>query len=90
MLVPDTSTKLADTAPSLTEVAPVKPEPVIVIVAFVRPYPGQKLVILGAPAVVTVNEPALVPVPLPVVTAIFPVGAPAGTVAVIFTVEFTV
>lgn len=35
------------------------------------------------PAYVTVNVAALVPVPLEVVTLIFPVSAPVGTVAVI-------
>ena len=46
--------------------------------------------IFGPLGAVTVNEPVLVPVPLPFVTEIFPVVAPLGTVAVIFTVELTV
>jgi len=86
----ETTVKVADTVPSLTEVAPVKPEPLITTVLFVQPKLGEKLVIFGAPAIVTVNEPVLVPVPLPFVTEIFPVVAPLGTVAVIFTDELTV
>jgi hypothetical protein len=86
----ETTVKVADTLPSLTEVAPVKPDPLIVIVLPVQPYVGEKLVIFGPAAAVTVNVPVLVPVPLPFVTETFPVVAPLGTVAVIFTVELTV
>jgi hypothetical protein len=44
----------------------------------------------GGALVVTVKLVELVPVPPPVVTAIGPVVAPVGTVAVIFTDELTV
>jgi hypothetical protein len=82
--------KLADVVPSLTEVAPVKPEPVIVTDLPVGPYVGEKPVIFGVVAVVTVNDDELVPVPAAVVTAIGPVVAPLGTFAVILMDEPTV
>ena len=71
-------------------VAPVKFVPVIVTVVPTGPLVGVKLVIVGAGTpLVTVKEVALVPVPPEVVTAIGPVVAPAGTVAVICTAEPT-
>ena len=82
--------KAADTVPSLTEVVPVKPVPVIVTLAPVRPEVGVKLAIVGGLPTVTVNEPALVPVPPAAVIEIGPVVAPAGTAAVILMAELTV
>jgi hypothetical protein len=73
--------KLALAPLKLTAVVPVKPLPVTVTFAPAMPLVGLKLVIVGA--TITVNVPPLVPVPLGVVTAILPVVAPAGTVAVI-------
>ena len=90
MRVAELTVKLADTVPSLREVAPVRFDPVITTRVPVRPKVGEKLVIFGPVAVVTVNEPELVPVPPVVETEIVPVVAPAGTVAVIFTDELTV
>ena len=89
-MVAELITKEADTVPSLTRVAPVKPVPLIVILAPVRPEVGVKFVIVGGLPAVTVNEATLVPVPPAAVTEIFPVVAPVGTVAVILAVEFTV
>jgi hypothetical protein len=61
----------------------VKLVPVIVTEVPSGPLVGIKLVIVGAPAPVTVKVPALVAVPPEVVTLIVPVVAPEGTVAVI-------
>jgi hypothetical protein len=52
------------------------------------PLVGVNELIVGGR--MTVNEPALVPVPCGVVTAIGPVVAPLGTVAVMLVDEFTV
>jgi len=71
---------------NFTAVAPVNVVPVIVTEVPTEPPVGVKLVTPG----VTVNDPELVPVPLGVVTEIFPVAAPDGTVAVILALEFTV
>src|SRR5437016_2902760 len=90
ILLAELNTKEADTVPSLTRLAPVKPVPLIVILAPVRPEVGVKFVIVGGLPAVTVNEPALVPVPPAAVTEIFPVVAPEGTVAVILMLELTV
>src|SRR5438132_170457 len=83
-------TKTADTVPSLTEVVPVKFMPLITTLAPVRAAVGEKLVIVGGLPADTVNEAALVPVPPPVETEIGPVVAPAGTVATILTLVWTV
>lgn len=64
---------------NFTEVAPVKPVPVIVTLIPVAPLVGVKPRMSG----LTVKLPVLVAVPAEVVTLIFPVVAPAGTVAVI-------
>ena len=74
MRVAELTVKPADTVPSLTEVAPVKFVPLIVTLVPVNPKVGEKLVIVGAlppppPPPVTVNDVALVPVPLPFDTA---------------------
>ena len=66
---------------NLTEVAPVKFVPVITTLVPTGPLVGEKLVIVGDP--ITVKLLALVAVPPGVVTAITPVVAPEGTVAVI-------
>jgi len=81
----------ADTPPNLTDVAPVKLEPVIATADPTGPEVGEIDVIAGAAAVaVTVNDPELVAVPAAVVTAIGPDVAPAGTVAVSCESELTV
>ena len=72
----------------LTTVVPLKPVPVMVMFVPAVALVGEKLVIAGA--TMTVNVPALVAVPPGVVTDIFPVVAPAGTVAVICVAELTV
>jgi hypothetical protein len=73
---------------NLTEVAPVKFDPVMVTLAPIGPLVGLKLVIVGE--LLIVNVPELVAVPPHVVTEICPVVAAAGTVAVIEDEEFTV
>ena len=65
----------------VSAVAPVKLIPMITTLDPTPPLVGLKLVIVGAAA--TVKSLALVPVPPGVVTAMGPVVAPAGTVAVI-------
>lgn len=70
----------------LTDVAPVKLAPLIVTLAPAGPLVGEKLVIRGA----TTKFAALVAVPPAVVTLMGPVVALAGTVAVIWVLEFTV
>ena len=62
--------------------------PVIVTVAPTAAEVGVKLTTVGAP--ITVKSVALVPVPATVVTEIFPVNAPEGTVALISVSLFTV
>jgi hypothetical protein len=79
--VDDLTVKLALTPLNLTEVAPVKFVPVIFTVLPTEPFMGAKLVIVGGST--TVKLVALVAVPPGAVTAIGPVVAPAGTVAVI-------
>ena len=71
----------------VTELAPVKFVPVIVTEAPTAPLVGEKLVIVGPR--ITVNVAALVAVPAGVVTAMAPLVAPAGTVAVIWLAEST-
>jgi hypothetical protein len=74
-----------------TDVAPVKPVPVIVTVVFAGPLVGVNDEIVGAAvAVVTVKLDELVPVPADVVTEIGPVVAPLGTVVEIDVSETTV
>jgi hypothetical protein len=86
----DATTKVAATPSKVTELVPVNPEPVIVTLIPTGPLVGEKLLIVGAPgAEVTVKLVALVAVPPGVVTLIFPVVAPAGTVAVIRESEAT-
>ena len=68
----------------VTAVAPVRLVPVMTTLVPTGPLAGEKLVIVGGcAAAVTVKLLALVAVPPGVVTAIGPVVAPAGTVAVI-------
>ena len=71
----------------VTELAPVKFVPVIVTAAPTVPLVGEKLVIVGG--TITVNVAALVAVPAGVVTAMAPLVAPAGTVAMIWLAELT-
>ena len=75
--------KGAATPLSLTEVAPLKFVPVMATDTPTAPLPGEKLLIAGVRR--TVKSVALVAVPAAVVTAMRPVVAPAGTVAVILT-----
>jgi hypothetical protein len=70
----------------LTDVAPVKPVPVIVTTVPESPLAGVNEPIDGA----IVKLVVLVAVPPGVVTAIGPLAAPAGTVAVIWVSEPTV
>ena len=65
----------------VTAVAPVKLVPVMTTLVPTGPLVGLKLVIVGEPMAVKLL--ALVAVPPGVVTAIGPVVAPLGTVAVI-------
>ena len=69
---------------------PLKLVPVMTTCFPTGPNVGQKQVMVGAGAEVTVKFVALVPVPLGVVTRIAPVVAPVGTVTVIWVAEFTV
>jgi len=64
-----------------TAVVPLKPVPVSVTTVPTGPFEGLNEVIAGA--TITVTLVALVPVPAGLVTLIFPVVAPVGTVAVI-------
>ncbi len=80
---------VADTPPNFTEVAPVKPVPVMVTTVPALPAVGVNDVIVGF-APVTTKSLALVAVPAGVVTLILPVVAPEGTLVVIFVpAEFT-
>src|SRR5881409_3702419 len=75
----------------VTEVAPVKPLPLIVTAVPTRPLVGVKPLIVGACAAdVTVKLDALVVLPPGAVTPIGPLVAPAGTVAAICESELTV
>jgi hypothetical protein len=78
--------------PIVTRVAPVKSEPWIVTCVKRSPLVGvnEDTVGAGVVGVVTVKSVALASVPPGVVTAIGPVVAPTGTVAVICTPESTV
>ena len=75
----DTTLKVAAVPLKRTLLAPLKFVPVMVTVAPTRPLVGVNEEIVGAGGV-TVKSPALVAVPPGVVTVIFPVVAPAGTV----------
>lgn len=80
----ETTVNVAGVALNLTAVAPVKAVPVMVTAIPGDPDVGENEVIAGAPLdALTVNDCGLVPVPTAFVTAIGPVVAPAGTVAVI-------
>ncbi len=72
----------------VTAVAPLKTAPVMVTEVLTGPLVGVKPLIVGAG--MTVKSAALVAVPSGVVTAILPVVAPAGTMAVICVAELTV
>jgi hypothetical protein len=74
--------KAAEVAPNFTELAPVNPVPLIVTRVPTGPLVGEKPVMVGGVGPVTVKSWALVAVPEGVVTAIFPVVAPEGTIAV--------
>jgi len=71
-----------------TDVTPVKLDPVITTLEPIPPASGDKPETTGA--TMTVKFVALVPEPPPVLTLIFPVVAPEGTVAVICVEELTV
>lgn len=75
---------------NFTAVAPENPVPLIVTEVPTGPLFGEKDVIVGPAALVTVNCVVLVAKPLGVTTLIRPVVAPAGTTAVILTSESTV
>ena len=85
----DTTENDACVDPSLTEVAPLKPDPLMVTSVPVWPEVGVKLEILGGSGRVTVNDAVLRAVPIEFVTEIFPLVAELGTVAVIFVSELT-
>jgi hypothetical protein len=76
--VAEFTAKLARTPPNRTAVAPVNAVPVIVTAVPVRPLVGENEEIVGGGRV-TVKFAALVAVPPGVVTVIFPVVAPVGT-----------
>jgi hypothetical protein len=78
-----TENVLAATPPNFTEVTPVKFDPKIVTDVPTGPLAGENELMVGAGDVVTMKSVALVAVPPGVVTVIFPVTAPLGTVAVI-------
>ena len=91
ILVALTTLNVAATPLKVTLVAPVKFVPVIVTVVPTGPNVGVNEAIVGAPAaVVTLKFCELQSLPPGVVTQIFPVVAPVGTVAVIFVAESTV
>ena len=74
------------TPPKVTPVVWVNPVPVMVTTVPTLPLGGEKLRIVG----VTLKVPELVAEPPSVVTTIFPVLAPLGTVAVTLLSELTV
>ena len=78
----------AEVVPSMTLVAPLKVDPVIVTCWPTCPEPGEKPVIDGG-GWVTVNELELVATPEGVVREIGPVMAPLGTCAVMSVDELT-
>jgi hypothetical protein len=73
-----------------TEVTPEKLVPLIVTEVPTPPDPGEKDVIVGHEVVATVKSVELVAVPSDCATAMGPVVALAGTVAVIWLGEFWV
>jgi hypothetical protein len=81
---------VAATPPNVTDVAPVKPEPAIVTTVPALPLVGVNVETQGPDPLVTMKSVVLVAVPSESVTAIFPVVAPDGTVAVICVFELTV
>ncbi len=88
ILLAELMVKVALVPLNLTDVAPVKFEPLITTVVPTGPLFGLNPEMVGAP--VTVNVPELVSVPPGVVTLILPVVAPEGTVAVILLAELMV
>jgi len=88
--VAEFTTNVAVTLLKVTLVAPVKFVPVIVTDVPTGPPVGVNEVIVGAAVVLTVKLWELQSCPLGVVTQIFPVFAPVGTVAVIWVDEPTV
>lgn len=85
----ETTVNVALVPPKVTFVVPVKPLPVIVTFVPTGPLVGLNDEIVGA-GCVTVKAVALVAVPPGVVTAIVPVAAPLGTIAVSDVSETTV
>ena len=81
---PFTAKPSAFTLSNETAVAPVKLVPLILTDVPIGPLVGLNDEIVGAPVVVTVKFAGLVAVPSGLMTAIGPVVAPAGTVAVSF------
>ncbi len=73
---------------NITEVVPMKPEPLIVTILFAIPLAGLKLEIVGA--CITVKEKELVAAPPRLVTVRVPVVTLLGTVAIISVLEKTV
>src|SRR5439155_20537133 len=81
--VSELTVKLAEVPLNVTALAPVKAPPLIVTEVPTGPLAGENELIEGAAGAVTSKLVALVAVPFAVVTAIGPVVAPFGTVAVI-------
>jgi hypothetical protein len=90
IFVEDFTVNVAETPWNVTLVAPVKFVPVIVTVVPTGPEVGEKEVIVGGAAAVTVKFWELAAVPSGVVTLIGPVVAPEGTVVVMLVFEFAV
>ncbi len=91
IFVGETTVNVADLLlKNFTEVAPVKPVPLMVTEVPTGPLVGENEVIVGTGEGVTVKFVELAPVPSSVVTLMGPVVAPDGTLAVIFVLEFTV
>jgi hypothetical protein len=85
-LLVETPVNVANVPLKATAVVPVRFAPLIVTAVPAGPALGVKPVMVGA----IVKAPALVAAPTAVVTLIGPVVALAGTVAVIWVLEFTV
>src|SRR5437764_5194519 len=90
MLVGPFTVKTAAAPLNATDVAEVKPDPVIVTLLPTMPLAGVNPLIARVGAPEAVKLPELVAVPSGVVTVRGPVPAPAGTVAVIRLAETTV
>jgi hypothetical protein len=90
ILSDELTVKFAKTPLNVTEVAPSKFTPLIETDVPTGPLVGEKDVIDGSSFAVTMKSSALASVPSGVVTEIFPVEAPVGTLAVILVFEFTV